>query len=96
MTQGTGSDRGIFTHSLRGDSSMPLLELLILLVIAGLAGAIAEFLIGFSPGGMLFSVIVGVIGAYIGNWLANLLGVPSIVPITVGSRTIDILWSTLG
>jgi uncharacterized membrane protein YeaQ/YmgE (transglycosylase-associated protein family) len=75
---------------------MPLLELLILLVIAGLAGAIAEFLIGFSPGGMLFSVIVGVIGAYIGNWLANLLGVPSIVPITVGSRTIDILWSTLG
>ena len=75
---------------------MPLLELLILLVIAGLAGAIAEFLIGFSPGGMLFSVIVGVIGAYIGNWLAGLLGVPSIVPITVGSRTIDILWSTLG
>jgi uncharacterized membrane protein YeaQ/YmgE (transglycosylase-associated protein family) len=91
---------------------MPLLETLILLVIAGLVGALAEFLIGFSLGGLLGTMIVGVVGALIGEWLARLLvGVvgaligewlarllklPAILPIQVGTRTIELVWATLG
>jgi uncharacterized membrane protein YeaQ/YmgE (transglycosylase-associated protein family) len=75
---------------------MSLLETLILLAIAGLVGALAEFLIGFSLGGLLGAMIVGVIGALIGGWLAQLLHLPAILPIQVGVRTIELVWSTLG
>ena len=75
---------------------MSLLETLILLAIAGLVGALAEFLIGFSLGGMLGAMIVGVVGALIGSWLARLLYLPAILPIQVGTRTIELVWATLG
>jgi len=75
---------------------MSLLEILILLAIAGIVGALAEFLIGFSLGGMLGAMIVGVLGALIGGWLARLLHLPSILPIQVGTRTIELAWATLG
>jgi uncharacterized membrane protein YeaQ/YmgE (transglycosylase-associated protein family) len=75
---------------------MSLLETLILLAIAGLVGALAEFLIGFSFGGILGATIVGVVGALIGSWLARLLNLPAILPIQVGTRTIELVWATLG
>jgi len=75
---------------------MPLLETLILIAIAGIVGALAEFLIGFSLGGLLGAMIVGVIGALIGSWLARLLNLPAILPIQVGTRTIELIWATLG
>ena len=75
---------------------MSLLETLILLAIAGIVGALAEFLIGFSFGGMIGAIIVGVVGALIGNWLARLLHLPAILPIQVGTRTIELIWATLG
>ena len=70
---------------------MSLLETLILLAIAGIVGALAEFLIG-----MIGAIIVGVVGALIGNWLARLLHLPAILPIQVGTRTIELVWATLG
>jgi uncharacterized membrane protein YeaQ/YmgE (transglycosylase-associated protein family) len=75
---------------------MSLLETLILLAIAGIVGALAEFLIGFSLGGMLGAMIVGVLGALIGGWLAQLLRLPAILPIQVGTRSIELVWATLG
>ena len=75
---------------------MSLLELIVLLVIAGIAGAVAEFIVGFTPGGFLVSIILGVIGAYIGSWLAHRLHWPSILPITVGTQTIELVWTILG
>jgi len=75
---------------------MSLLETLILLAIAGLVGALAEFLIGFSLGGILGATIVGVVGALIGSWLARLLHLPAILPIQVGTRSIELVWAALG
>ncbi|HJZ46297.1 MAG TPA: GlsB/YeaQ/YmgE family stress response membrane protein [Roseiflexaceae bacterium] len=75
---------------------MSLLETLILLAIAGLIGALAEFLIGFSLGGMIGATIVGVVGGLIGDWLARSLHLPAILPIQVGTRTIELVWTTLG
>jgi len=37
---------------------MNLLGLLIFLVIAGICGAIAEMVVGFSPGGFVVSIVV--------------------------------------
>jgi uncharacterized membrane protein YeaQ/YmgE (transglycosylase-associated protein family) len=75
---------------------MSLLETLILLAIAGLVGALAEFLIGFSFGGLFGAIIIGVIGALIGSWLARVLHLPAVLPVQVGTRTIELIWATLG
>lgn len=75
---------------------MDLLQLLILLVLAGICGAVAELIIGYKPGNMLVSVIVGVIGAYLGGLLTFRGAIPLLLPVRVGPTTIDIIWTTLG
>jgi len=74
-----------------------LLQLLTLLVIAGICGALAQWIVAFSPGSMLVSIIVGVIGAYLGTVVANLLHIPDIIPsFTIGNLPFNILWAMLG
>jgi uncharacterized membrane protein YeaQ/YmgE (transglycosylase-associated protein family) len=73
-----------------------LLQLSISLVIAGICAAIAQWVVGFSPGGFIVSIIVGVVGAYLGTSLANLLRVPPILPIRIGVISFDLLWAVLG
>ncbi len=81
---------------------MSIIELLILLVIAGICGVIAEWIVGFSPGGFIVSIIVGLIGAYLGSWLAGRLGLPPVLNVsalgltTGGLPSFDIVWSILG
>lgn len=80
---------------------MNLLELLLVLVVAGLCGAVAELIVGFKPGGVLIAIIIGVIGAYAGNLLASILlqGVPALryfIVISVGAIEFDLVWATIG
>lgn len=76
---------------------MDLLQLLTLLVIAGICGAIAQWIVAFSPGNLLVSIIVGVIGAYLGTLLANLLRIPDLVPpLIIGNLPFNLLWALLG
>lgn len=81
---------------------MDILALALALVIVGICGAIAELIVGFRPGGVLISVIVGVVGAYIGNVAAQLLFVPplhnlkELLYISVGTIEFDLVWATLG
>ena len=75
---------------------MDLLQLSILLVIAGICAAIAQWVVGFSPGGFIMSIIIGVVGAYLGMSLASLLPLPLILPIHVGTVSFDLLWAVCG
>ena len=38
---------------------MDLIQLLTLLIIAGICGSIAAWIVGYTPGGLLLSIIVG-------------------------------------
>jgi uncharacterized membrane protein YeaQ/YmgE (transglycosylase-associated protein family) len=78
------------------EEPVDLLELSIVLVIAGICAAIAQWVVGFSPGGFAISIIVGVVGAYLGTSLARLLPFPLILPIHVGTVTFDLLWAVCG
>lgn len=79
---------------------MDLLGVLILLVIAGICGAIAELVVGFSPGGFVASVAVGLIGAYGGGWLFPRLGLPQLLMVSRFLPTtpfdFDLVWAVLG
>jgi uncharacterized membrane protein YeaQ/YmgE (transglycosylase-associated protein family) len=75
---------------------MSLVGLLLLLLVGGICGAIAEMLVGFSPGGFLASVVVGILGAFIGTWVARAVGLPSVLAVRIEGHTIEIVWAILG
>jgi len=75
---------------------MGLLDLLILLVVAGVCGAIAQAIAGFSRGGCFVSIAVGFIGALFGMWLQRQTGLPEIFTIDVNGNKFPIVWSIIG
>ena len=75
---------------------MSPVELLILLVIAAVAGAIGQSIAGYSLGGCLVSSAVGLIGALIGRWLAGVLGLPELLVFNVGGQPFPVLWAIIG
>ncbi len=75
---------------------MGLLEFLVLLVVAGICGGLAQALVGVSRGGCLVSIALGFIGALLGTWLARAMGLPEILAVEVDGRTFPIVWSIIG
>ncbi len=75
---------------------MTLIEVLILLLIAAVCGAIGQSLVGYSAGGCLASIFVGIIGAYLGVWLAREFGLPILFAVNVGGQPFPIVWSIIG
>lgn len=75
---------------------MTLLQLVVLLLIAGLCGALGQAISGFSRGGCLVSIAIGFIGALLGMWLAGRLGLPEIFPVRIGTTSFPVIWSIVG
>ena len=75
---------------------MTLLQFILLVVVAAICGAIGQALAGYSLGGCLVSTIVGFIGAVVGVWLAQQLGLPEILTVQIGGETFPIVWSIIG
>ncbi|MGE5248700.1 MAG: GlsB/YeaQ/YmgE family stress response membrane protein [Bacteroidota bacterium] len=75
---------------------MSVVNILVLLLIAAVCGAIGQALAGYSLGGCLTSIVVGFIGAFVGSWLARTFGLPEPFTVTVGGESFPILWSIIG
>ena len=75
---------------------MSLLDLLILLVIAGICGSIGQSLVGYSHGGCVVSIAVGFIGALLGQWIARKLALPDFFVVNIGGSNFPVVWSILG
>ena len=73
-----------------------MIDILISLLIAGLAGSIARSLSGFSRGGCIISIIVGFIGAMIGSWLSRELQLPDPFILHIRGSSYSILWTIIG
>ena len=71
-------------------------DILISLIIAGIAGAIAKSLVGLNRGGCIISIVVGFIGAMIGTWLARELNLPDLIVFYIRGTEYHILWTILG
>ena len=54
-----------------------MLSALLFWIIVGLiAGALAKFALpGDDPGGIIVTIIIGIVGAILGGWLLSLLGI---------------------
>ena len=56
---------------------MTLLDVLILLLVAGICGSLGQAIAGYSRGGCLVSIALGFVGALLGMWIARLMGLPA-------------------
>ena len=75
---------------------MTILDVIVLLLIAGLCGALGQAISGFSRGGCLVSIALGFVGALLGMWLARMLGLPELFSIQIGTTNFPIVWSIIG
>jgi uncharacterized membrane protein YeaQ/YmgE (transglycosylase-associated protein family) len=75
---------------------MTLVEFLLLILVAGICGALGQAIAGYSRGGCLVSVAVGLIGAILGIWLARSLVLPPIVMVDIGGTPFPLVWTVLG
>jgi len=75
---------------------MTLVELLVLLLIAGICGALGKAIVGYMPGGFFVSIGVGFVGALIGSWIAHAVGMHELLAVQIGGTTFPIVWSILG
>jgi uncharacterized membrane protein YeaQ/YmgE (transglycosylase-associated protein family) len=75
---------------------MTILDLIVLLIIAGICGALGQAISGFSRGGCLVSIALGFVGALLGMWLARQLGLPELFAIQIGTTSFPIVWSIIG
>ena len=71
-------------------------SLIILLIVGGLVGVIAQKLTGYSRGGCLTSIALGFIGALIGSWAVKQFGLPEIYTLRIGDTSFPIVWAIIG
>ncbi len=76
--------------------TITLTGLLLLIVIAGICGAIGRAIGGGTGGGFVVSIAVGFVGALLGTFIAGALHLPELLNIVVDGRAFPILWSIIG
>jgi uncharacterized membrane protein YeaQ/YmgE (transglycosylase-associated protein family) len=75
---------------------MDLVSLLMLLLVAAVAGALGQAIAGYSLGGCLVSSAVGLIGALIGAWVATALGLPELIAFDIGGWRFPLVYAIIG
>jgi len=73
-----------------------LIQLLVLLLIAGVCGALGQAIGGYTHGGCLVSIALGFIGALLGRWLAGALNLPELFALNVAGMHFPVIWSIIG
>jgi uncharacterized membrane protein YeaQ/YmgE (transglycosylase-associated protein family) len=69
---------------------------LVLLLVAGICGALGRTIAGYNHIGCFGSIALGFIGALIGMWIARALKLPMVFTVRVGREDFPVLWSILG
>lgn len=75
---------------------MSLLEFVIYVLIAGICGGIARAIVGGTPRGFLFAVLLGFFGAFVGAWVAHSLRLPELLAIDIAGHRFPIVWFIFG
>lgn len=76
--------------------TLSLVELLLLILVAAVVGAIGREIAGGTRGGLITSIAVGFIGALIGPWIAGQLHLGEPLVVRIDGRPFPILWSIIG
>jgi len=76
--------------------TLSLTGLLLLILIAGICGAIGRSIAGGTRGGFIVSITVGFLGALVGSSIAHSLRLPELWTVVIDRHPFPILWSIVG
>jgi uncharacterized membrane protein YeaQ/YmgE (transglycosylase-associated protein family) len=76
--------------------NITLESLIILLIVAGIAGAIGQWLAGYSRSGLITSIALGFLGAFLGTWVAKQFHLAEIYTLQIGRTSFSIVWAIIG
>jgi len=76
--------------------TLTLTGLLILLLVAGVCGAVGRAIAGGTGGGFFVSIAVGFVGALLGTFIAFHMHLPELLMVRVDGHAFPILWSIIG
>ena len=75
---------------------MSVIDFLLFLLVAALAGGLGKMLAGYYPGGLLTSILAGYIGALLGTWIARQFSLPAWLVLNIGGTAFPFLWAVIG
>ena len=75
---------------------MGIWDFVVLLLVAGVCGALGQAIAGYSRAGCLGSIALGFIGALMGMWISRALALPELFAIQLGGTRFPIIWSIIG
>jgi uncharacterized membrane protein YeaQ/YmgE (transglycosylase-associated protein family) len=76
--------------------TLTLPELIVLIVIAAVCGAVGKALAGGGQGGLIASIALGFIGALLGPWVAHQLHLSEPLVLHISGQAFPIVWSIIG
>jgi uncharacterized membrane protein YeaQ/YmgE (transglycosylase-associated protein family) len=75
---------------------MDPIAIIVLLIVAAVAGALGQAIAGYSLGGCLVSSAVGLIGALVGAWIGGALGLPELLAFDIGGFRFPVVYAIIG
>lgn len=76
--------------------TMTIPALLVFIVIAAICGAVGKAIAGEVRGGLMVSIVLGLIGSLLGPWIAHQLKLPEPLMISIGGHPLGVLWAIVG
>lgn len=76
--------------------TMSIPALVLYLVIAAICGAVGKAIAGEPRGGLVVSIILGLVGAILGPWIAHQFKLPEPIMVNIGGHPLGILWAIIG
>jgi uncharacterized membrane protein YeaQ/YmgE (transglycosylase-associated protein family) len=74
---------------------MTTLEVVIFLLVGAVCAGIAQSILGVRTG-LLGSIVIGWLGAFVGTWVARRTGIPELFVLRVGGAGLPIVWTIVG
>ena len=75
---------------------MDIIQLLLLIVIAAIFGAIGQSIAGYNFSGCFLGIIVGLVGAIVGPMIAANYELDPVFKITIMKKDYELFWSMAG
>ena len=76
--------------------TMTFVGFIVLLIVAGICGAIGQAIVGYSRAGLLGAIAIGFVGAMIGAWMSRQFGWPEVFTIRAGGESFPVIWAIAG
>jgi uncharacterized membrane protein YeaQ/YmgE (transglycosylase-associated protein family) len=76
--------------------TLTLPGLIVLIIIAAICGAVGQALAGGRRGGLITAIALGFIGALLGPWVAQQLGLSEPFMLQAAGQSFPIVWSIVG